>query len=190
MDSLKEEDIFESQDLSNEKMNIIYKQINNNICKIENEHKGNFIGLFCYIKFPDKFNILPVLITDSNIFRDNNNIIGNKIEFKLNKKLYEIIIDESRKVYINRKYNISIIEIKQSDGIDINSFLSIDEEIYNKKVYKIYFEKNGNIKCCFGKINKQDKNNYIIKYNNSNNSYYSDGPILNLENNELIGINK
>ena len=59
MESLKEEDIFESQGLSNEKMNIIYKQINNKICKIENEYKGNFIGFFCYIKFPDKFNIGP-----------------------------------------------------------------------------------------------------------------------------------
>ena len=142
----------------------IYNQINKSICKIKIKDNIIITGYFCIIKFPDIFNYLPVLIINNYEFGENDIIKEKGIELILNsnEKSY-IIIDESRKLYINKNYNIIIIEIKKNDKIDINSFLEIDDDIYgddinniykNKEIYEIYYNKNGDIKYSFGKIKK------------------------------------
>ena len=114
---------------------------------------------------------MNALIINNYEFGENDIIKDKRIELKLNSngKAY-IIIDELRKVYINKNYNIIIIEIKKNDKIDINQFLEIDDYIYkdnindiykNKEIYEIYYNKNGDIKYSFGKIKKIDDDNNI-----------------------------
>ena len=59
MNIIQEENL--SFNITNEEINEIYNRMDNCICKIKNKDKGYITGFFCNIKFPDKFNILPVL---------------------------------------------------------------------------------------------------------------------------------
>ena len=45
---------------------------------------------------------------------------------KINKEIY---INEQTKIYTNKDYDVTIIEIKQNDNIDKDSFLDIDEDM-------------------------------------------------------------
>ena len=53
----------------------------------------------------------------------------------------EIIIDGSRKTINNKKYDITIIEMKPNDGIKLKSFMKIEEDIYEDNLKEI-FKKN------------------------------------------------
>ena len=88
-------------------------------------------GALCNVHFPDK-KILPVLIACNHMLNENDIIVGQKIDFSLDndKIFYQILIDENRKVYTNREYDITFIEIKQKDGLDISSFLEVDPNIF------------------------------------------------------------
>lgn len=61
---------------------------------------------------------------------DKDDIIGKSINFSLDNEehKYEIIIDDKRLVYTNPQMDFTIIQIRENDGLDINSFLSIEEE--------------------------------------------------------------
>ena len=108
----------------------MFKQINS-ICKIKiltSYSKENVLatGFLCKIKIPGFNFIFPVLITDAHPFY---HIIDKKIEIlfnndELSKKI--IIDDNSRLTFINNKYHIAIIEIKEYDGLDLNLFLDLD----------------------------------------------------------------
>ena len=88
-------------------------------------------GVLCNVHFPDK-KILPVLIACNHMLDENEIIVGKKIDFSLesDKIFYRILIDENRKVYTNRAYDITFIEIKKYDGLDISSFFEIDQNIF------------------------------------------------------------
>ena len=159
---------------------------------IKNKKKGNNNGFFLELEFPDKYNILPVLLTDSFIFEDKNNINDNKVEFILNNKSYEIIMDNSRKVFIDDEYNISIIEIKYSDGLNINSFIRTN--IYNinsayKNIYSMFYTSEGKLECHFGKILKYNDNNFEVQFLAGVNILEGSPIIINFFNN-IIGVVK
>ena len=44
------------------------------------------------------------------------------------------MIDHNRVIYSEKKYGITIIEIKENDGFDIKDFLQIDNDILLKKL--------------------------------------------------------
>ena len=92
------------------------------ICKIECNNGSYGTGFFCKLIFGEYF--LRVLITTNNVLNKNDIEICKKIKFSIdNEKIYyEIFIDEFRKIYINEKYNITIIEIKQNDNLQQISF--------------------------------------------------------------------
>ena len=107
------------------------------ICKIyQNGKKGT--GFFCKIPFPDKNNLLSVLITNNHILsqkdiEDNKIIKLTMYSSEENKNIEkEIKIDESRKryTYINDEEGLdfTIIEIKPIKD-KINNYLEIDDEI-------------------------------------------------------------
>ena len=110
----------------------IINQMEKNICKIKiGENQGT--GFFCKIPFPDKNNMLKVLIT-------NNHIINKDILYKDDEKISIYIEEEKhfRKLNLNNRikytkkkeeYDITIIEIKEEDGI--NNFLELDDKIIN-----------------------------------------------------------
>ena len=89
---------------------IIFSQMNGAIYKIEigqmDESKG--IGFFCYIKFKSKN--IPVLITSTKIINEEYLENNNQIKISLNKGFKTIELCENK--YINKEYDLSIIEIK------------------------------------------------------------------------------
>jgi len=108
----------------------IIKQIERNICKIViGAEKGT--GFFCRIPFPDLNNTLPVFITNNHIinkellYKDNEIIeINNEKENNIRK--FNL---NNRMKYANEEYDITIIEIKEKDGI--NNYLELDDNIIN-----------------------------------------------------------
>ena len=165
-------------------------------------------GFFCNFPFPlgnhsqnESFEFFPSLIIYNYSLKENDLLKGNisniTININVNNLYYSIPIDKSRKIYsYSNTYNITIIEIKQNDGIDNALFLDIDNSIYNenyenlsknKQIYLFFNEIRNNIGYIQGKI---------ISINNSNIIYtcildknYSEGPILS-DNYKLIGIHK
>ena len=96
-------------------LEIIQKQTKTDICKIKCNDGRYGTGFFCLIPFPDKFNLLPVLITNNQILPKNEISKNSVIKFSLNndEKNIEIKIDESRKTYSNEQYGITMIEMKK-----------------------------------------------------------------------------
>ena len=121
-------------------LKIIIKQSENSLCKIQCSDGGNGTGFFCIIPFPDKFHPLPVLMTNNHVIKENDIQKDKNIQFTLknDKLLFNIRIDELRKVYTNEIYDITIIEIKGNDNLEMNSFLEIDDQIFKDNVNDIY----------------------------------------------------
>ena len=169
--------------------NIIDLKIKNSICKIEFNNSKIENGFLCKIPFPDFFNLLPVLITNYyEINKDNasNNI---KIVFDNNKKIRYITNIKQRKTYINKEYDILIIEIFPKED-DLNIFLEIDENIfkninYNNKYISILNSSNESL---YGIINNNIDNKIEYKFWKKNGT--NDGPIIILDSLKVIGIKK
>ena len=107
----------------------IINQMKKNICKIKAKEQGT--GFFCKIPFPDKDHMLKVLITNNHVI--NEDILYKKdakisIFIKEEKKYKELNLNDRIK-YTNKEYDITIIEIKENDGI--NNFLELDDKIIN-----------------------------------------------------------
>ena len=185
--------------ISFESMKCILEQMDKNICKIKCKYGGYGTGFFCLIPFPDKLNLLPVLITNNHVLEENDIAQGKIIEFSFSndKYFYRITIDNLRKKYTNIYYDSTFIEIKKNDGLNINLFLEIDEtiyknnfskEIYNgKPVYLLHYKYGINVEYSFGKIRNIDNNN-IIKHLCETQSGSSGSPILNFLNYKVMGI--
>ena len=183
-------------------MKYIIKQMETCMCKIiSNNSYGT--GFFCLIPFPDYENSLPVLITNNHVLEEKDIEEGKKIQFTLknDKFNYTIFINNNRKVYTNIKpFDITIIEIKKTDeNIKINSFLEIDEEIYNTTTYHIYnqisvylihYPNGENMEYSPGVIKNISQDNYKIEHLCSTEKGSSGSPIINLFNYKVIGVHK
>ena len=181
----------ESLDLNNYKKEKINKQMTNSVCRIINgEIAGT--GFICLIPYPNIEHLLKVLITCNHVFNDIK--IGNKIKLIFDKKLEkEIILDKTRKLYTNDKYDITIIELKDNE-FDLNNYLKIDDdELYaneefneNDQIYIIHYSKGIEVKYSIGPIISKDEK--IIKYKCETEEGSSGAPIFNLNNLNVIGI--
>jgi len=204
MNKIKEIDLKDNYNCIPNKVKKIIKQTEKSICEIKikmNSIKNKFIsgnGFFCKIPFPNENNKLPVLITNYNSFENSILMNNGKIKFSLNKNKInrEILIDNNRKFYLDESNNSAIIEIKESDNLDIHLFLDLDERIFgntinaimNKEpIYLIYNSQGKNVKYSFGEIN------YI---NNLENVIFScpieseslGCPVISLKTYKIIGI--
>ena len=103
--------------------------ISKSLCGIINKSKTYITGFFCIIPFPDIFNKLEVIITNNKAL---SNIENNTIKINYNNNIFELLIDNTRRLYFNKSSEIAIIEIKQSDNLNIDSFfiLEVDEISY------------------------------------------------------------
>ena len=179
----------------------IKEQMEKNICKINIGLQGT--GFFCKISFPDINNMLPVFIT-------NNHVINDKLLYKKDQKINIDIFDESgikeislnnRMKYTNEEYDITIIEIKEKDGI--KNFLELDEIIINdiinndnknktyvkETVYIIQYPEN-KLSVSYGILdNIQSDKIYNFQHKCGTKGGSSGSPVLNL-NNKIIGIHK
>ena len=187
--------------ISLEQMEYIIKQMKKSIYKIKCDN-GYGTGFLCLIPFPTKLNLLPTLITNNHVLSENSIAVNQKIEYSYNdnKEYNSIIIDKNRKKYTNEDYDITIIEIKPNeDKIDLNSFLEVDDGIYEeninqiykqKSIYILHYPQSGNIKISSGVIKSIHKDNYTICHLCVTFGGSSGGPLLNLSNYKVIGVHK
>jgi len=88
-------------------------------------------GFFCKFLVSNKNANVHALITNNHIINEEilQEGIQIKIEIDNNRENRIISIKNDRRVYTNRKYDITIIEIIEKDGI--TNFLELNENIYN-----------------------------------------------------------
>ena len=84
------------------------------VVKIKKQNMASNTGFLCNVHFPDK-KTLPILITSYHILNEDDITVGKKVDFSLDNDniFYQILIDETRKEYSNRLYDITFIEIKK-----------------------------------------------------------------------------
>ena len=163
-------------------------------------------GFFCKIPFPNITNKLTVHITNYHVI--NEDLLDNKGKTTIyiqNEKEGREMNFKNRMCYTNEEYDITIIEIKEKDNI--KNYLELDDEImkvvlnddndndnfgYRKKtVYIIQYPEN-ELSVSFGLIDSiedgKEKYNFYHKCYTNNGS--SGSPILNSENNKVIGVHK
>ena len=171
------------------------------ICKIYN---GGAIGtgFFCSIPFPDKSNLLKVLITNKHVLNEKE--IKNKKEIKISlndeKILKSIKIEDTRKIFSSKKYDVTFIEIIEEKD-DIVNFLEIDDKIFEiqkyledfyndmysrNSIYILNHPEGKNVVVSYGTL-KEINDTYIHHYCSTKKGS-SGSPILSLNNFSVIGI--
>ena len=181
------------------KTETILDQIKNCIFKIHTSDGGHGTGFFCLIYDEVEQKDIKVMITNHHVIGNdylNDGII--KISLNNEEKIMDIKIDSSRKKYTNKEYDITIIEIKKNDNIKDNSFLKIDGNIYQdnpsdffkkKSIYIIQYPDYLDSSVSYG-ILKSIEENFEIKHLCTTNQGSSGSPIINLDNNKVIGVHK
>lgn len=112
-------------------------------------------------------------MTNNHVLNEAQILPGKEISFSINngKIQKKILIDNSRKIYTDKKYDITIIEIKKDDGLKSDSFLEIDNEIFEgipnekfdkKPIYLLHYPKGIEIKKADGLIKNINNENYTI----------------------------
>ena len=180
----------------------ILEQMEKFIFKISNSN-GKGTGFFCYI-FHERKN-LPVYITNNHVIDERIINEESAIRITLNDdKITKIIdIEDNRKIYISpeNQYDTPIIQLKpEKDDINKENFLELDESIFeenpdlcNKNIYTLqypkYFCDIQKAAVSYG-ILKELNDKYNIKHLCSTEKGSLGSPILNLNNNKVIGIHK
>ena len=181
----------------------IITQMERNICKI-NIGQTQGTGFFCKIPFPNKENMIPVLMTNNHVINDdilNQENFKLKLDIEKEEDFKEIILNKNRMKYTNEEYDITIIEKKEEDNI--NHYLELDDIIINDIVNNINKNKGyinetiyiiqypeGELSVSYGILDKiyEDKK-YNFNHKCSTRGGSSGSPILNI-NNKIIGIHK
>ena len=172
----------------------ILEQMEKCICKIRNNMKRG-TGFFCNISYKNK--TFKALITNHHIIDDKFLKINEEIKLSLNddKKFIKIKIGENRKIYSNKIYDTTIIEIKEEDKI--NNFLELDDKLFiddseisyeGESIYILQYPNGEKASVSYGILKKIE--NHIIKHFCSTNSGSSGSPILNLSNNKVMGLHQ
>jgi len=169
-------------------------------CKIECNEKGNGSGFFSLIPFPNKAKLLPVLMTNNHVLPKEAIIKGKKININMKEKKFSYLIDDSTKVYTNKKYDITIIEMSDNYGLDFNKFLEIDDSIHkenlqeyfkNRSIYLIHHPKSKeNAEFAVGIIKYIALDSNDIHHTCKSEPGSSGSPILDLKTNKIVGIHK
>ena len=92
---------------------IIFNQMNNTFYKIQGKDNKLGICIFCKIKLKNKS--IFVLMTSYNIIDEIYIEQNNEIKIIINNEINLIKFWDKRLNYINKKNNISIIEIKENE---------------------------------------------------------------------------
>ena len=183
--------------ISFEQTKKILEQMGNYICKIiiDNDTKGT--GFLCKIPLHGDNKLTPVLITNNNVINDNmlarkkDIIIKSFCSSSIKEKKLNL---SNRTAYNNKKLGISIIEIVNKDGFKNINMFELDEDMLSgktdkfkdKSIYMIHSNQE-TLYVSYGLVNDIGKNHNFVHtcyaFNGSSSS-----PILNLENNKIIGI--
>ena len=107
----------------------INNQVKKNICQIKLPNEKEGLGLFFKIPFPDKQNLLPVLITQSNIIKkEGSEEIENIIKLKIDNNYINLNL-KGRKRHTNKLSNISIIDIKGIEDNKLINYFELDDKM-------------------------------------------------------------
>jgi len=180
----------------------IIEQMEKNIFKIKVDNGLQGTGFFCKIPYPNKNNMISVLITCNHLI--NEDILYKKdkiisIKIKEENEIRNINLNDRIK-YSSQKYDITIIEIKEKDNI--NNFLELDDiitsdilnnkneniEYIDKTIYIIQYPK-GELSVSYGIIKNIYEKKYIFNHKCSTERGSSGSPIIN-QNNKIIGIHQ
>jgi len=183
-----------SEPITIEETQKILEQMTNCICKVKS--KGIYgTGFFCRIRFLDN-TFIKVLTTSYQILDEHYFKENNEINLIINNQARIINLNKKRKIYSNKDFDLTLIEIKESDKI--NDYFELDENLLSQENPKLFYE---------------NKTIYIIQYLNMEKASVSYGifkdlidseikhtcsikpgsncsPILNSMNNKIIGISK
>jgi len=183
-------DICVSSNFRNKRdINTIIKKI---ICKIKISQQILGFGFLCNISHDES--LLLTLITNYSIFNKDDFIDGN-IHFIVNKKEYILRIYDDTRIYRNKKYDITIIEIKDNSyftflDIDWNIFKNYTK-LYEKEICSINYSYKDINNYEFGYINSINDNIIFIEYkNNIITERDKGGIILDYNNCKVLGIKK
>ena len=208
---MEENDSSNSISLTSEQKQKILDQAASSLCLIKTENLEG-LGFFCFIPYLqdksisqcsqdlNKDKLQPVLITCNSILglKDLKRGDNVKLIYKNEEKI--IIIDESRHIYSNRIFDVTIIELKENEFPE-NIFLKLDDKIKdfdfdcdlkeyfeNDEIYLIYNLNGKEPKYSLDKI--KEVNDILIKNYCSNENIPLGSPILNLETFNVIGIHQ
>ena len=172
----------------------ILEQMEKSICKIFKRDGKKGTGFFCNIRYENKD--IPVMMTNYRIIDDKYIKENDGIEVTINddKEKVKILLN-NKIIYTNEEYDITIIEIR-NEKEKIKNYMKIDEKylnsnsniIYDKSIYVLQYPSGGKVGVSYGILNKIDK--YNIEYYCNTESGSSGSPVINIMNNEIIGINK
>ena len=174
----------------------ILHQMENNICKIIKKDGKKGSGFF--VKIPYNNSNIPVMMTNYHVLDEQYLKENKEIKLTLNddtKKL-TIKLDGKRKIYWNKDYDTSIIEIKPKED-KINDFMELDDNILEENsntfyikhsIYIIHYPNSEIAKVSYAIINNIE--NYEISHYCSTEKGSSGSPIINLINHKVIGIHK
>ena len=171
----------------------ILNQMKNCICKIIIRNTSG-TGFFCRIpELKKNFLFTNYHIINENYIKENKEI---NILLDDNKKDIKIDLGIKRVKYFNKEYDITLIELKKIDKI--KEYLELDDDVFKdnqkayyeekKSLYILHYINGKNICVSYGLLNKID--NYDIIHLCSTDNGSSGSPIINLENNKVIGIHK
>ena len=185
--------------ISFEQTKKILEQMENYICKIIIDKDTKGTGFLCKIPLHGDNKLTPVLITNNNVINDN--MLARKKDiiielFCTSSKKQKKLNLSNRTAYNNKKLGISIIEIVNKDGFKNINMFELDEDMLSgktdkfidKSIYMIHSNQE-TLYVSYGKVNDNRKNqshNFLHTCYAFNGS--SGSPILNLENNKIIGI--
>ena len=198
---IKEQRIINSELISFKCHSKIKEQMEKCICKIENG-KSQGTGFFCKINYELKDKMskpLCLLITNNHVINSSNTEICYQMEILHRKKILKL---NDRKIKTDINDDVTIIELKESDGIEdylelddnflenfkSNNFIHESINKYNQKMYIIQYPDN-QLKVSYGffkQLVADNKNQFYHSCSTNNGS--SGSPILNLSNNKVIGI--
>ena len=182
-------------------MDIIKEKMEKSIFKIKCPKGGFGKGFFCKIPFPNEFNLFPVLITNYHVLDEADIKIGNNFIFSLKNDqiTFQIFFDNKRRTYTNKEYDITIVELKQKDGLYGYLLLDIDENVFkdnpqnyypNKDIYIIHYPHGQKVGFSSGIIKNIYEDNYTISHLCVTKDGSSGGPIINILNHKVIGLHK
>jgi len=174
---------------------IIY-QMKNNVCRINVSNGNKGTGFLCKIPYPDKNNLLKVLITNNHVINEAILEKDKKIIISINNNQHEIKL-ENRIKYTNKKYDITMIEIKENED-KINNYLELDENIIengsnipylNESIYILQYPGNNTVSVSYGILKGVNlEQDFTFWHLCSTDKGSSGSPILNILNNKVIGI--
>ena len=173
----------------------ILDQMKNCICKINaNEKYGT--GFFCKLRYLDNVTY-NVLTTSYSLIDEDYLSENNEINLLLNDNNTKVLnLDNKRKIYTNKEYDLTIIQLKNKDNI--NSYLELDENILSNENPKLFYETKSVYAIQYLNMEKASVSyGFLTELNNSEMKHTciikpgsNCSPILNSLNNKIIGVSK